>query len=46
MSTVESDMPETFQMGIQGKERVVVYVDGMNLYHGVRSFGSTALSVA
>ena len=39
MSTVESDMPETFQMGIQGKERVVVYVDGMNLYHGVRSLG-------
>ena len=39
MSTCESDVLESFQTSIEGKERVIAYVDGMNLYHGVRSLG-------
>ena len=39
MSTCKSDELEPFPMTIDGKQRVMVYVDGMNLYHGVRSTG-------
>ena len=39
MSTDDSDMLETFRMDIEAKERVMVYVDGMNLYYGVLATG-------
>ena len=39
MSTCKSDELESPWMDVKGKERVMVYVDGMNLYHGVRSTG-------
>lgn len=39
MSTCESDELESLRMDVNEKERVMVYVDGMNLYHGVRSTG-------
>lgn len=39
MSTGESDVLETFRTGGGWKERVMVYVDGMNLYYGVLATG-------
>ena len=39
MSIDESDQVKPLRAGIKRKERVIVYVDGMNLYHGIRSAG-------
>ena len=39
MSTDESDGLESFRTRIDGKERVMVYVDGMNLYYGILATG-------